>query len=68
VLVKKARPPQRFRDDGRSLFDGLDDIRVKCPKCGGAGLGVRRGAALSLMGPANSVCYGCRNKLGRQCC
>jgi uncharacterized protein YlaI len=37
VRVKKARPQQRFRDDGRSLFDGLDDIRVKCPKCGAAG-------------------------------
>lgn len=36
--MAKVRPPQRFRDDGRSLFDGLDDIRVKCPKCGGAGL------------------------------
>ena len=34
--MKRARP-QRFRDDGRSLFDGLDDINVKCPKCGAAG-------------------------------
>jgi 5,10-methylenetetrahydromethanopterin reductase len=25
-------------------------------------------AALSLMGPANYVCYGCRNKFGKQCC
>jgi hypothetical protein len=43
--VKKVRTPQRFRDDGRSLFDGLDDIRVKCPKCGGAGLIARIDAA-----------------------
>jgi hypothetical protein len=43
--VAKVRPPPRFRDDGRSLFDGLDDIRVKCPKCGGAGLIARIVAA-----------------------
>jgi hypothetical protein len=28
--------PQRFRDDGRSLLNYLDDILVTCPKCGGA--------------------------------
>jgi hypothetical protein len=31
------RPPQRFRDDGRSHFSYLDVILVTCPKCASAG-------------------------------
>lgn len=65
--MASADPQHRFRDDGRSHYDYLDDIVVTCPKCAATGrivpCGVARGhPKIAAFAPRRFQCSGCNHR------